>query len=131
MQHNDSQDNGRTLLCCVSFMLTVVTYADCHKYAPNAKVIMLNVVMLSVVAPLSPVRLSQYFLAFVDLTVLSFDLWPTWQLHERHLLKVTHSGQHLFQTQYGTFPLKEIGYHFGLICLQCLFLIIYCKRHLF
>jgi hypothetical protein len=74
-------------------------------------VIMLNVAMLSAVAPLSPVRLSQYFLAFVDLTALSFDLWPTWQLHERHLLKVTHSGQHLFQKEYDTFRLKKIGHH--------------------
>jgi len=44
-QHNDTQHNGRALLCRVLFMLTV-TYAECLK-----KPRMLKVAMLIVVAP--------------------------------------------------------------------------------
>ncbi len=52
-QHNVTQHNGRTLLCWVSFMLSV------KNKSLMLSVILLNVIMLSVVAP------SQHFIFFV------------------------------------------------------------------
>ncbi len=49
--HNDTQHNGRVLLCCVICVVTSVMYAKCYKLAYQCCVTMLSVVVLSVVVP--------------------------------------------------------------------------------